>query len=190
MNPRSEEKSVSRSEFDLLRNSVRRIEDFRAIETLKYRYFRSIDTADHSLLRSLLHKDLRVDIRGGDYQVKIKGADGFVGFIRDTVHAEIVALHQGHHPEIELLSDTEATGLWYLWDDFWDLAAKTRMYGSALYRDRYEKIDGRWVISETGYERVFEAVDRVRRPPRLVRHMLAERGVRHFDPSRPIDGGC
>lgn len=185
MCPPSDPAPVSRAEFENLQTAVRRLEDIRAIETLKYRYFRCIDTANLTELRELLHPELETDLRGGDYSVALNGADRFIDFIRAALHSRIVALHQGHHPEIDLLSETEARGRWYLWDDFRDLAAGTRMYGSAIYDDRYVKENGRWLIRETGYVRVFEAVEEVPNPPRLAAHMLGISGRRHAEGNIP-----
>ena len=28
--------------------------------------------------------------------------------------------------------------------------------GTAIYKDRYEKVDGKWLIAMTGYTRIFE----------------------------------
>lgn len=168
-----------------LREKVQRLEDIREIENLKYRYFRSLDTADHGELRSVLHDDFRTDIVGGDYSIKVEGADKFVEFIRNVMHARIVAIHQGHHPEITFTGTDDAVAKWYLYDDFWDLDNKTRMYGSAIYDDHYVRENGRWLISFTSYVRVVEAVEEVSNPPRFVAHMLGEKGARHIDGVAP-----
>lgn len=168
-----------------LRDKVQRLEDIKEIETLKYRYFRSLDTADHKELRSVLHDDFRTDIIGGDYTIKIEGAEKFVEFIRNVMHSGIVAIHQGHHPEISFTNAEEATAKWYLYDDFWDLGNKTRMYGSAIYDDHYVRENGRWLIKFTSYVRVVEAVDEVSDPPRFTAHMLGEKGIRHTGDDAP-----
>ena len=31
-----------------------------------------------------------------------------------------------------------------------------RIKGSAIYKDMYQKVDGKWLIQKTGYTRVFE----------------------------------
>ena len=72
---------------------------------------------------------------------------------------QILTLHQGHTPEITFQSDSEATGIWYLEDTVLSLATGSRIYGAAIYQDEYLKLDGRWYISKTGYERTFECVE-------------------------------
>ena len=71
-------------------------------------------------------------------------------------------MHHAHTPEIALTSGTTATGKWYL-EDFVITALPsdwapngTVMHGTGIYSDEYVKIDGEWLIKETGYERIFE----------------------------------
>ncbi|HUA89401.1 MAG TPA: nuclear transport factor 2 family protein, partial [Steroidobacteraceae bacterium] len=81
--------------------------------------------------------------------------------------------HTGHHPEIDVLTDTTATGIWYLTDVFINLAEKVRTTGSAIYRDKYLKQQGQWRIAESVYERMYEEVEAYTEAPRLTAHWLA-----------------
>lgn len=168
-----------------LMKDVQQLKDINEIQKLKYAYFRCVDTANLTELRTLLHDDVTNDLVGGDYSVSIKGADEFVDFIRAQLHSKIVALHQGHHPEIEILSETEARGSWYLWDLFIDMAANTQMYGSALYEDRYVKENGRWLIKHNAYKRVFEVVEPLNGPLNLRTHLLGQTGFKHPEDAVP-----
>ncbi len=76
------------------------------------------------------------------------------------------------------MSATEATGVWYLKDWFCDLRHKIVTDGSALYRDRYVKQDGRWKIQFASYERIFEIVTPFEQPPNITAHWLAKHGKR------------
>ena len=71
-----------------------------------------------------------------------------------------ITLYQGHNPEITLESDTVAYGKWYLQDILifaeGNPHAGTQIQGSAIYTDKYVKVDGQWLIEETGYLRVYE----------------------------------
>jgi bile-acid 7alpha-dehydratase len=156
-----------------LHAAVQRLTDARAIEALKYRYFRAIDTGDFDLMRSLLHDDLETDLKGGTYHVATKGADAFIAVLRQMLHPQVVALHQGHHPEIEVHTPNQASGRWYLWDDFRDLAAGTRFYGSAIYEDEYLKVGDRWRLRRTSYRRVFEVYETNAERPNLTVHLMA-----------------
>ena len=92
--------------------------------------------------------------------------------------AESVGRHNGHHPEIELLSETEATGKWYLHDDFLNLREMVRTEGTAIYVDRYVKVGGRWLIKHQSYERIYEKIERIEKAPKLTVNTLALTGRR------------
>jgi hypothetical protein len=79
----------------------------------------------------------------------VQGRDKIIESIANSFNANAVACHTGHHPEIEVLTETTAKGIWYLTDIFINLKDKIRTTGSALYRDRYLKQNGVWRICET-----------------------------------------
>ena len=81
-----------------------------------------------------------------------------------------------NHPEIDVLSPTEAVGTWYLKDWFLDMRHKIVTDGTALYKDKYLKRDGRWQIHYASYERVYEIVTPVTEMPNLTAHMLGKLG--------------
>jgi len=162
-----------------LRRAVRQLQDAEEIRLVKHRYFRCMDTANHEELRTLLHPELITELIGGTSQVRLRSADAYVDFVREMIHSGIVSQQNGHHPEINVLSDTEAEGRWYLSDMIIDLGQETRTYGTALFDDRYEKHEGRWVIRQMRYERIFEVIEDLDMPLSLTAHKLAEAGVRH-----------
>ena len=148
------------------------LEDIERIRQLKYRYWRSIDTGDVAALEALFTEDVKVDYIGGSYRWQVQGRDKIIESIANSFNANAVACHTGHHPEIEVLSETTATGIWYLTDIFINLKDKVRTTGSALYRDRYLKQNGTWRICETTYERVYEEVEKFETMPNLTAHWL------------------
>jgi uncharacterized protein (TIGR02246 family) len=150
-----------------------RLEDIEKIRQLKYRYWRSIDTGDIAALEELFTDDVRVDYIGGSYRWQMQGRDKIIESIAQSFHANAVACHTGHHPEIEVLTDTTATGTWYLTDVFINLGPeKIRTTGSALYRDKYVKQRGQWRIAESTYERLYEEVEKFEKMPNLTAHYL------------------
>jgi uncharacterized protein (TIGR02246 family) len=149
-----------------------RLEDIEKIRQLKYRYWRSIDTGDIAALEELFTEDVRVDYIGGSYRWQMQGRDKIIESIAQSFHANAVACHTGHHPEIEVLTDTTATGTWYLTDVFINLAEKIRTTGSALYRDKYVQQRGQWRIAESTYERLYEEVEKFEKMPNLTAHYL------------------
>ena len=148
------------------------LEDIERIRQLKYRYWRSIDTGDVAALEALFTEDVKVDYIGGSYRWQVQGRDKIIESIGNSFNANAVACHTGHHPEIEVLTETTAKGIWYLTDIFINLKDKIRTTGSALYRDRYIKQAGVWRICETTYERVYEEVEKFETMPNLTAHWL------------------
>jgi len=49
--------------------------------------------------------------------------------------------------------------------------------GTAVYWDRYLKIDGRWVIKDTRYERIYEMSRALEERPPLSAHYLGRHGT-------------
>ncbi|MCP5204305.1 MAG: nuclear transport factor 2 family protein [Pseudomonadales bacterium] len=104
-----------------LRADIQRLMDMEAIRQLKYAYFRCVDTANLEELVTLLHDDLSVHYIGGSYEWKMQGRQEFVAAIGMAFTKQAVGQHNAHHPEIQMLSATEATALWYLADNMWIL---------------------------------------------------------------------
>lgn len=125
------------------------------IKQLKARYFRSLDTNDWDLFGSTLTEDCVARYSGGKYSFDSRAAT--VAFMSENMSGDkFLSMHHGHHPEIEITSDTTATGIWYLQDMVLDLNNNFRIYGAGIYDDKYRKVDGQWQISSTGYKRTFE----------------------------------
>lgn len=152
------------------------LEDIEQIKRLKYRYCRGIDSADIDLLTSLFTEDASVLYVGGSYRFEAEGRSQILEALSQAFHSEAVALHNVHHPEIELTSETTASGIWYLKDWFCDLRHQIITDGSALYRDLYVKRDGQWLIQRATYERIFEIVTPFTEPPNLTAHLLGRQG--------------
>jgi hypothetical protein len=127
-----------------------------AIKKLKYRYFRAVDLKKMDELRAVLTEDATARYDNGNFAYD--GRENIVSFINDAFPTPHMAMHQGHHPEIELISDTEAVGTWYFHDIVFYLKDNLRLEGTGYYHDRYRKVDGEWKIAHTGYRRNFEVV--------------------------------
>jgi hypothetical protein len=147
-----------------LRRDIQMLMDIEAIRQLKHAYFRCIDTANFAELAELFHPEVSVHFVGGTYEWKLDGREAYLSSITQAFHRQSIGHHNGHHPEIQVLSDTEATGIWYLNDHMWQLDSGFYTRGTALYWDRYLKVDGRWLIKDTRYRRVYEINARVESP--------------------------
>jgi bile-acid 7alpha-dehydratase len=167
---------MSMTDLATLARDIRILKDIEEIKRLKHRYFRCIDMANLEELATLLHPDVTVDFVGGTYRFQLTGAAEYVRMIGEAFHADFVGQHNGHHPEIDVLSETEATGLWYLSDVALNLRSMVSTIGSALYRDRYVRLDGVWKIRTTQYERIFEIVEPIEKRPNLTAHWLGLHG--------------
>jgi len=145
-------------------DDLQRLVETEAIKRLKARYFRALDTKDWALLATLLTVNARSVYGDGLYA--FEGRDEIMTFLEGALGSEdIVHMHQAHTPEIEIASDTTAHGYWYFEDKviFNTLEAntdhspgRTMLIGTGIYHDEYEKVAGEWLISVTGYERIFE----------------------------------
>ncbi len=160
---------------DGLRSAVQRLLDIESIKQLKHAYFRCLDTANWDEMAGLFHPDVEVHFIGGSYEWTLSGRDEYLGAVQQAFHAGSVGHHNGHQPEIQILGDDEATGLWYLADHMWILEHRFQTSGTALYWDRYRKYGGRWTIRETRYRRIYEVNQQLAENPPFSAHYLAAR---------------
>ncbi|MCP5042646.1 MAG: nuclear transport factor 2 family protein [bacterium] len=161
-----------------LRRSVQMLMDMEAIRQLKHAYFRCIDTANFEELAGLFHDDVTVHFIGGNYEWKLQGRDDYLDAVRGAFTSEAIGHHNGHHPEIQMLNDSEATGIWYLADNMWVMNFNFFTTGTAIYWDRYLKVDGRWTIKDTRYRRIYEINRALDERPPLCAHHLAAHGTK------------
>jgi hypothetical protein len=92
-------------------------DDLEAIRQLKARYCRFLDNKDWLAWRSLFTDDFVSDTSEAGGLV-IKGADNFVSFVRTHVGGpRKTTIHQVHAPELELISQSTAKGIW-AFEDF------------------------------------------------------------------------
>lgn len=163
-------------QLQLLQAEIGRLKDMEEIRQLKYAYFRAIDTADLPLLGSLLHEDVTVHFVGGGYEWNLAGRAQYVAAIQANFNNRVAAQHHGHHPEITILSPSSAEGIWYLYDNFYNLHERIYTHGTALYRDTYEKVGGKWLLKSTAYRRVYEIVEPIEQKLNLTAHYLGTHG--------------
>src|SRR5262249_6646058 len=88
-----------------------RMDDLEAIKQLKARYMRTVDTKDWDGFRNVFTKDAVWDMRSSGAAL-LTGADEIVRYNQKSLGDDMVGIHQGHMPEIELTSPTTATGIW------------------------------------------------------------------------------
>jgi uncharacterized protein (TIGR02246 family) len=127
------------------------MDDLEAIRQLKARYFRTMDTKQWEQMRGVFTDDVVVDTTASGGSV-VSGADAFMAFLRDTL-ANVVTVHHGHMPEIELTSPTTAAGIWALQDLLvWPNGMRLEGYGH--YHETYEKVGSEWRIKTSTLTRL------------------------------------
>ena len=127
------------------------MEDVEAIKQLKARYFRTMDTKDWPGMRAVFTDDVVMDTSESGGGV-ITGADEFIAFLSETL-ADVVTVHHGHMPEIEITSRTTATGIWSM-EDMLRWPNGMELHGYGHYHETYRKTDGGWRIASTKLTRL------------------------------------
>lgn len=144
--------------LDALEKEVQRLRDIEAIKELKGKYFRCLDGKKWDELEETLSPNIVTSYSDG--KLVFHGPKEVTTYLSGSMPDTEISLHQGHTPEFWFDSDTIAFAHWYLQDNLIfgheNPYSGTQIQGSAFYTDKYEKIDGRWYILETGYVRVYE----------------------------------
>jgi uncharacterized protein (TIGR02246 family) len=127
------------------------MDDLEAIKQLKARYFRTMDTKDWEGMREVFADDVVMDTTASGGGV-ISGADEFMTFLRKTLQ-DVVTVHHGHTPEIEITSSTTARGIWAMQDLLkWPNGVELRGYGH--YHETYALTGGAWRIQTSRLTRL------------------------------------
>ncbi|MBB4905368.1 nuclear transport factor 2 family protein [Actinophytocola algeriensis] len=130
------------------------------IKRLKHRYLRCVDTKDWDGLADTLAVDATADYGTPVYgsPLHFDGRDALVAFLRDKLGEGMTTTHFATQPEIDI-DGAEAVGRWAFQDTVIVEAHRLVITGAAYYEDRYRRADGgRWRITHTGYERIYEAM--------------------------------
>lgn len=131
--------------------------DVAAIEQVKYRYLRGLDTKHWDDFADTLTEDVI-----GDYGSSMGAEHHFtnradlVEYMRSQLGPNVITEHRVTHPEIEVSGD-EAAGTWYLQDRVIVAEFDFMLIGAGFYHDRYRRTADGWRISATGYDRTYDA---------------------------------
>jgi uncharacterized protein (TIGR02246 family) len=146
--------------------TVQDLLEIEAIKQLKYAYMRCVDKKLWDEMATLFVPEATCSYSAGHYTYE--GRDAIVAWLRKGMDKPgFHSTHSVHHPEIRLAGPAEATGVWKLEDYVLDTDYDIVISGAAFYEDRYVKRDGRWLILHTGYERLFEQIEKRRDRPSL-----------------------
>jgi hypothetical protein len=132
---------------------LRVIEDRQAIIELKHRYWRACDGKDPAGMRAcFVTSGAEIDFGP---MGRFEGVDGLIDIYerialrRYEGGYQILDMHHGMHPVIELTSAATASGRWTMRFRQIDVAARTERVGAVEYEDEYEVEDGRWRIARS-----------------------------------------
>jgi hypothetical protein len=131
---------------------IARLEAIEAIKALKARYWYCCDRKDVNGVRDCFLE--------GPVEIHY---DGPVGLIRhrDALHevfenvackTQIVEMHHGGPPSIEVTASDEARAQWGLVYHLLNTEAKTVSVCGGYYDDRYRRVDDRWWIVKSRFE--------------------------------------
>ena len=129
--------------------------DLEQIKQLKARYFRFIDTKDWESFRDLFTPDCKHWLPA-DSPKPYATNEEYLQQVPEQL-ANGVTTHHGHMPEITLLSDTEAEGVWAMFDYVQvDIDGhRVSIQGYGHYFETCRKCDdGAWRISSKRNERL------------------------------------
>ncbi len=129
------------------------------IRQLKARYCRLIDEKNWAALETDLDDELSVEIAGApggaDDLQRFDSRSTFLGGLK-ALMGPLVTVHHVHAPEIEILSETAATGIWAVADrlTFPEGSPLHVLQGYGHYRETYRKRSGRWVLQSLRLTRI------------------------------------
>lgn len=134
-----------------LEKRLKVLEDIRAIHELKARYLRACDLQRPEDVRACFVTDALIDYESFP---PFHGSDAFVDiYAKLGCLPEIVDMHHGHNPVIEITGENSAIGQWDLYWSNLNLKARTYVQLSGVYSDEYVRQGGRWLIKSTRFTR-------------------------------------
>ena len=86
----------------------------------------------------------------------LRGRAAITNFFKENIAPVYsMCVHQGHNSELELISDTTATGIWQLENFMLAAETNTGFWIAGYYEDEYIKERGEWKINRTKTNIIF-----------------------------------
>ncbi len=131
------------------------------IKRLKAQYIRYMDTKNWEKVSEIWAPDATFDVRAGgqmdaesedtrdDKFVReglVSGRVAIMALMQEFAPPGMLSVHIGHTPDIEILSETTAKGIWGLEDTVtWESGVPYKsLHGYGHWHDTYERVQGRW----------------------------------------------
>jgi hypothetical protein len=130
------------------------------IRQLKYRYFRTLDLKEWEEFGDCLAEDVsaRYGTQAMSEPLHFDSRADVVAYMSENLSTSVISIHIGSHPEITVDGDV-ASGSWGFEDTVIVPDFKILIRGGGYYQDEYRKDpDGKWRITSTRYERIYEAM--------------------------------
>jgi len=138
-------------------NAVERLVAIEELEQLKAKYWYYLDHQDWEKWRDEVWSpdcELNVD---AESQFKVGPRDTMIEVVRQSF-IDMISVHHGHTPIIEITSDTTATGIWVMEDRLY--RGKNHAHGPGFvlgfghYHEKYVKLDVGWRIRTSKHTRL------------------------------------
>ena len=131
------------------------LEEIEEIKKLKARYFRLMDVKLWEEWAEVFAEDATVHVATtAGIEVFWEGRQQIVTN-NSSILNDVVTVHQGHMPEIEITGEATATGIWAMFD-YLVFPNGTSMNGYGHYHEEYVKQDGQWRIKSLKLTRLRE----------------------------------
>jgi len=135
-----------------LERELSRLQAIEEIRQLKARYLNACDRQDPEAVRQCFAEgEVVIDM---SYFGQCSNRDEFVDgiFVPRGCHEHVLDMHHCANPEIDILDDGRARGVWSLNYRNINTQELTVTLMSALYHDQYSRIDGQWKVSHSRTE--------------------------------------
>lgn len=141
-----------------LEERITRLEDIESLRQLQARYQRCLDTRDFDGIADCFTED--VVSHYDDGHLSYQGREEVMRFLRKAMSLHMPSTHLIHGGEFAFADNEHATGKWYLEDHLEHQRFLVKLHGAAIYDVQYRKEEGRWRISQIGYQRCYQFFER------------------------------
>jgi hypothetical protein len=135
-----------------LMDALQKLIEIEEIKRLKASYFRHLDGKCWQDWKDLFTEDCVAEFLDEPPGFTVTGSDALLELVYGGLK-DAVTIHHGHMPEIDIISPSEATGIWSMqdwlhWPEDVALPQGVRnLVGLGHYHERYRKTEQGWRIS-------------------------------------------
>lgn len=143
--------------------TVARLVAIEEIHQLKARYCRLLDEKNWAELSDVFAEYAHIETdRGlsGGAQHTFDDSSSFIAHLQRLMQP-IRSVHHVHAPEITMVSADSASGIWAVADHLSVTEGRSfaTLQGYGHYREKYSRIDGRWLITDMRLSRLLVEVE-------------------------------